>query len=86
MLRPPPGPTSIEFRDSEADRHHSGREPALGTERVRGELLKLVERLEGQGLDHDEVGGPDRVGMAGQEGAPALAGRLRMASPARAAD
>ena len=45
-----------------------------------------VERLEGQGLDHEEVGGPDRLSVVGEEGAPALAGRSRMASPALAAD
>ncbi len=45
-----------------------------------------VEGLEGQGLDHEEVGGPDRLGMVGKEGAPALAGRSRMATPAIAAD
>jgi hypothetical protein len=41
-----------------------------------------VEGLEGQGLDDKEVGGPDRLSMVGKEGAPALAGRSRMATPA----
>src|SRR5579859_3553019 len=45
-----------------------------------------VERLEGQGLDDKEVGGPDRLSMVGKEGAPALAGRSRLATSAIAAD
>jgi hypothetical protein len=44
------------------------------------------ERLEGQGLDDDEVGGPDRLSLVGKEGAPALPGRSRIATPAVAAD
>ena len=44
-----------------------------------------VERLEGQGLDDEEVSGPDRLSMVGQESAPALAGRSRVATPAVAA-
>src|SRR5450756_754199 len=45
-----------------------------------------VERLEGQRLDDEEVGGPDRLSMVGKEGAPTLAGRPRLATPAVAAD
>src|SRR5579864_2964109 len=45
-----------------------------------------VERLEGQRLDDQEVGGPDRLSMVGKEGAPTLAGRPRLATPAVAAD
>src|SRR5450759_962909 len=45
-----------------------------------------VERLDGQGLDDEEVGGPDRLSMVGKEGAPTLAGRPRLATPAVAAD
>jgi hypothetical protein len=45
-----------------------------------------LERLESQGLDDEEVGGPDRLSMVGEEGAPAMAGRSRMATPAVAAD
>src|SRR5450759_5706258 len=41
-----------------------------------------VERLEGQRLDDEEVGGPDRLSMVDQEGAPTLAGRPRLATPA----
>jgi hypothetical protein len=41
-----------------------------------------VERLEGQRLDDEEVGGPDRLSMVGKEGAPTLAGRSRLARPA----
>ena len=37
-------------------------------------------------LDDEEVSGPDRLSMVGQEVAPALAGRSPMASPAVAAD
>src|SRR5713226_3822086 len=44
------------------------------------------ERLKGKSLDDEEVSGPDRLSMVGKEGAPALAGRLRRARPAVAAD
>ena len=40
-----------------------------------------VERLEGQRLYDVKVGGPDRLSMVGKEGAPALAGRSRLARP-----
>jgi hypothetical protein len=45
-----------------------------------------LEGLEGQGLDDEEVGGPDCLSVVGQEGAPARAGRSRMARSALAAD
>ena len=45
-----------------------------------------VERLEGQGLENKEVGGPDRLRMVSKEGAPTLAGRSRMATAAVATD
>src|SRR5450759_1555935 len=45
-----------------------------------------VERLEGQRLNDEKVGGPDRLSMVGKEGAPALAGRSQMATPAVAPD
>jgi len=34
-----------------------------------------VESLKGQGLDYEEVGSPDDVGVVGEEGTPALAWR-----------
>jgi hypothetical protein len=34
-----------------------------------------VEGLEGQGLNHEEIGSPDGLGVVGKEGTPALAGR-----------
>src|SRR5262244_1234277 len=34
-----------------------------------------VEGLESQGLDHEQVSGPDGLSVVGEEGAPALAGR-----------
>jgi hypothetical protein len=45
-----------------------------------------VERLEGQGLDDEEVGGPERPSMVGKEDAPAPARRSRMARSAVGAD
>jgi hypothetical protein len=34
-----------------------------------------MEGLEGQGLDHEQVCCPDGLGVVGEEGTPALAGR-----------
>ena len=42
---------------------------------------EYVEGLETDGLDHEEVGRPDGLGVVGQERAPALAGRTRAPSP-----
>jgi hypothetical protein len=36
-----------------------------------------VERPEGQRLNDEKVGGPDRLSMVGKKGAPALAGRRK---------
>ena len=41
-----------------------------------------VQRLKGQGLDGKEVGSPDLRPVMGQERAPALARRARLAAPA----
>ena len=53
--------------------------------RVRDEE-QHVQRPERQGLDGEQVGGPDAGGVVPQEGAPGLARRPRRAAPAVAAD
>ena len=45
-----------------------------------------VEGLEGQGLDDEEVGGPDPISVVGEEGPPALAGRTGVTASTMAAD
>jgi len=45
-----------------------------------------VHRLEGQGLDNQEVGGPDPLSVVGEKGEPTLAGRGRMAGSPVAPD
>src|SRR5215472_4342720 len=45
-----------------------------------------VEGLEGQGLDHEEIGCPNGLSVVGEEGAPALAGRSGRSAAAVAAD
>jgi hypothetical protein len=45
-----------------------------------------VEGLEGQGLDDEEVGGPDRLSVVGEEGPPALARGTGMVAPTIASD
>ena len=45
-----------------------------------------VEGLEGQSLDYEEVGCPDDVGVVGEEGTPALAGRLGWPAASVASD
>jgi len=41
-----------------------------------------VKGLEAKGLDHEQIGRPDGVGVIGQEGMPALAGWARSSAPA----
>ena len=45
-----------------------------------------IEGLEGQGLDDEEVGGPDRISVVGEEGPPALAGWTGVTASTIAAD
>jgi len=45
-----------------------------------------VEGLEVQGLDYEEVGCPDGLGVVGEEGAPALAGRPNWPAASVASD
>ena len=45
-----------------------------------------VEGLEGEGLDHEEVGSPDGLSVVGEEGAPALAGWSGWSAASVAAD
>jgi len=45
-----------------------------------------VEGLEGQRLDYEQIGRPDRVGVVSEKGAPVLAGRMSGATSAAAAD
>jgi hypothetical protein len=42
--------------------------------------------LEGEGLDHEQVRGPDGLSVVGEEGAPALAGRSGWPATPVAAD
>jgi len=67
-----------------------GRRARTNDSRRQGSACQSPRRVTGSGigwvaskgksLDDEEVSGPDRLSMVGKEGAPALAGRSRMAT------
>ena len=83
--RPEGGQKGVQLKPP-AHRRGGDRPGLDGSLRVLGLSAGSGGEAEGQGLDDEEVGGPDRISVVGEEGPPALAGWTGVTASTIAAD